>query len=267
MRALWVKRSVPDNYVYPWFLSQLRYNETKAKYRYLTLLSDSSVLVLNVCLAAQFVLSFVAIYARSGDPRLFSLAAAVLNVLMVGMLLQKRTYAEVVSALKSVLVTVLATLVLTPVFRSLTESTSSDTIWTLCGWLVIANVMFASRSLVALSTNTSMAATIVLSSRLTTSVDVFYFILYNMQTFITLPTFYMWLRVTLAPRRYGWTILVIVLLASAGLVLHILGTLFLCLWLLVLALLLFGIPALFLVLQKYKSKISGPWDAAVPVLE
>lgn len=268
MRALWVKRDVEDNYVHPWFLSQLRYNQTRAKYSYLTLLSDSSVFVLNVCLAVGFVLSFVAIYAQHRDPRQFSIAAALMNAPMVYMLLQKRTYAEAVSTVKSLLVTVLTTLILTPVFKSLTESTSSDSIWTLCGWLVIANIMFASRPMTALSTNTSMAATIVLSSRLQKSVDVFYFILYNMQTYVSLPIFYIWLRRSMGQRRrYNFAILVIVMLACLYLVHTILGPVFLALWVLVVTLMLFGIPALFLVLQRYKTRIAGPWDAAVPILD
>ena len=266
MRTLWVKRTVPDNYIHPWFLSQLKRNEVVANYQYKKLLSDFSVLLLNMCNSVIFVLSFVAIYARNMKPQYFSLTAVILDILMAAKLFSEKSEAEALAALKSLSITVFSVMVLTPVFRSLTESTSSDSIWTLCGWLLVVNLLFCSRSLNPISINTSLAATIMLASRLTTSVDVFYFIMYNLQTFISVPAFYMWLRKNREMSAYNYALLDLTSLVSTILVSWLLGSSVLYIWILIQALVLFAVPRLFLALQRYKDRISGPWDAAVPIL-
>lgn len=130
------------------------------------------------------------------------------------------------ATIKSAMLIVFTILALSPVLKSLTQSTSSDSIWALACWLTLANVLcqdykganppsvrhannnnnnnnnadnddngngpdfvteeFRSSSL---ATNLAMAAAIVLASRLDTTIAVFSFILFSIELFGVFPAF------------------------------------------------------------------------------
>lgn len=266
MKLLWVKQAVPDTYVHPTFLSQLKHNQNVVPYQYNTVTFDASTLLVNIDVGIIFILSFVAIYLRNIDPRLFVAMASAADLILVLRCMRRVSWCARASMVKSSLIMVVTILCLTPVFRSLTESTSSDSIWALCGWLLLANVMVSSRSIPALSTNTALAATIVLASRLETSLDVFYFVLFSTQSFVALPSAYKWLKMTEVSYAWCYSFVFLISLGSCCLVLFVLGWPLMVLWALFQLLILFGLPMLFLSLQKHKDRISGPWDPAKPDL-
>ena len=69
MKVLWERRPVPDNYVGPLFLSQLKHNHNVVGYNPQTLAGDAGVLLISLAAAMNFVLTFAAIYSRGLDPR------------------------------------------------------------------------------------------------------------------------------------------------------------------------------------------------------
>ena len=151
---------------------------------------------------------------------------------------------------KSALLIYFALLGLSPILKSLTKSTSSDSIWALATWLLIINIFFfdygshtPSRpqprpravsnvplahpdgtALLArsppfpssLSTNAALMASTVLASRLTTTTAVFSLTLFSIQVFGLFPVFRRHLRAVSLPLHVLLTIALIVT-ATSGL--------------------------------------------------
>ncbi|KAF4124756.1 phosphatidylinositol N-acetylglucosaminyltransferase subunit C [Geosmithia morbida] len=173
---------------------------------------------------------------------------------------------------------------LSPILKSLTRSTSSDSIWAMSFWLLAINIFFFDYSggvgvkfPASLSTNAALMASTVLASRLPSTKQVFSITLFSIEVFGLFPVF----------RRYArhrsWryhVILTVLLVLGAGLgvglvmgegkngspwswksgivgmavsvILSVLGTGGCSWWL--------------IGLQKYKNEIHGPWDPARPII-
>jgi phosphatidylinositol glycan class C protein len=180
---------------------------------------------------------------------------------------------------KSAVLIYCALLGLSPILKSLTKSTSSDSIWAMSCWLMIINVFFFDygggvgvKFPASLSTNAGLMASTVLASRLPSTQHVFSLTLFSIEVFGLFPVFRRHLRhvswrghlaltaflvmgvgggVAVVASGGGWTA------ALAGVVLGSLLTAFAmggCSWWLI-------------SLQKYKNEIHGPWDPARPVIK
>ncbi|KAF1948561.1 phosphatidylinositol N-acetylglucosaminyltransferase [Byssothecium circinans] len=179
---------------------------------------------------------------------------------------------------KSALLIYAALLGLSPILKSLTKSTTSDSIWAISTWLLCMNVAFfdygtsnGSHLPASISTNSALMASTVLASRLPSTTHVFSLTLFSIEIFGLFPIFRRQLR---AKSWYGHLALTIFLVTTAGGALFatltgghrgawiagiILGSLvtFLCM----------GSCCWWLIsLQKYKNELHGPWDPARPVI-
>ncbi|CAN3353176.1 phosphatidylinositol N-acetylglucosaminyltransferase Gpi2p subunit [Diutina catenulata] len=264
-KLLYLPQAYPDNYTDPSFLSQLKRNTTVAKYSYSRLVADFSLIVLHLSSLMLVALQFTGIYLYQWDcarPALFTTSIAVAGFAVF--------YRH---RLKSFIITSMLLLMLTPVMRSLTRSTASDSIWALSFCLCVANILFHDYGLAGnpadyrpiLSTNISVANAIVLASRLTTNTQVFLFVLFAIEVSILFPLF------DVSMRYSGYTRLHRVLFTTlfafdCGLILHLMGAKFMIFWCLGGASIMFGLPGYFLFLQKYKNEMMGPWDPAKPKL-
>ncbi|WPH01420.1 Hypothetical protein R9X50_00426500 [Acrodontium crateriforme] len=167
---------------------------------------------------------------------------------------------------------------LSPILKSLTKSTSSDSIWALSSWLMGINVFTfdygagpEAKFPASLSTNAALMASTVLASRLPTTTHVFSLTLFSIEVFGLFPVFRRHLR------HHSWaghlvltTILVII--ASGGLSMTIsgggwaMGVVGVILGGIVMSLSM-GITSWWLIgLQRYKNEIHGPWDPARPII-
>ncbi|KAF2877039.1 phosphatidylinositol N-acetylglucosaminyltransferase subunit C [Massariosphaeria phaeospora] len=179
---------------------------------------------------------------------------------------------------KSALLIYAALLGLSPILKSLTRSTTSDSIWALSTWLLCVNVAFFDYSggtgahlPASISTNSALMASTVLASRLPSTTHVFSLTLFSIEVFGLFPIFRRQLR---SKSLNGHLMLTIVLIISAcggvfvtltgggrgawiaGVILGGIVT-FLCM----------GICSWWLIgLQKYKNEIYGPWDPARPII-
>ncbi|CAN6672864.1 phosphatidylinositol N-acetylglucosaminyltransferase Gpi2p subunit [Trichomonascus vanleenenianus] len=271
-KLLWVDQPYPDNYVDESFLSQLKRNSNVQQYLFWDLVTDSSVILLHLSTIVVFGTTFLGIYDRGWDPAWVATASSGVTVMgfVVYDTVQKHSRDRIVQ-LKSACLILFTILALSPVLKSLTQSTSSDSIWALACWLCLANVCFHDYSFFPrkqfrpmLSTNLALCAAIVLASRLPTTLSVFYFVLYSIELFGVFPTFALWVRQT--SRACHWVLLAVCLgLADAG-VYSIGGLGLLSVWVLTQAAVAFVFPSLLRSLQKYKNEIQGPWDPAKPVI-
>lgn len=179
---------------------------------------------------------------------------------------------------KSAVLIYCALLGLSPILKSLTKSTSSDSIWAMSAWLMIINVFFFDygggvgvKFPASLSTNAALMASTMLASRLPSTEHVFSLTLFSIEVFGLFPVFRRHLRheswkghlaltavlvmgagggVGVVVSRGGW---------KAALVGITLGN--------ILTGLAMGGCSMWLIgLQKYKNEIHGPWDPARPVI-
>lgn len=273
-KLLWVKQPYPDNYIDDSFLSQLKRNSNVQPYAYWTLVADSSVILLHLCSVALFLQIFVGIYSRGLKPGWIVIVTTILTA--AGVLIWEaqnpRGRDGRITTIKSSFLILFTILALSPVLKSLTQSTSSDSIWTLACWLCFANICFHDYSFVPkkefrpmLSTNLALSAAIVLASRLPTTLSVFCFVLFSIQLFGVFPTFALWIRMTYP--KFHWILLTCMITATDIGLIVLQARSVLVGWAAIQILVCFVLPGWLLGLQKYKNEIQGPWDPAKPVLK
>lgn len=181
---------------------------------------------------------------------------------------------------KSAILIYCALLGLSPILKSLTKSTTSDSIWAMSTWLMLINVFFfdygsgmgLAKYQSSLSTNAALMASTVLASRLPHTTHVFPLTLFSIEVFGLFPVF----RRHLRHRSWELHVLLTVLLilaagaalgvtlvdnggwkaAMAGAVVWGLGN----------VLVMGGCSWWLIGLQKYKNVVIGPWDPARPVI-
>ncbi|KAI1824335.1 phosphatidylinositol N-acetylglucosaminyltransferase-domain-containing protein [Xylaria intraflava] len=188
------------------------------------------------------------------------------------------------STIKSAVLIYFTLLGLSPILKSLTRSTSSDSIWAISFWLLTINIFFYDysggvggvRFPASLSTNAALMASTVLASRLPSTGQVFSLTLFSIEVFGLFPVFRRYARHQ--SWRYHVAISVMLVIgagAGVGMILGgendgvwpwksgLLGVLLAAL----IALVAMGGCSWWLIsLQKYKNAINGPWDQARPII-
>ncbi|KAI1424580.1 phosphatidylinositol N-acetylglucosaminyltransferase-domain-containing protein [Xylaria sp. FL1777] len=172
---------------------------------------------------------------------------------------------------------------LSPILKSLTRSTSSDSIWAMSFWLLAINIFFYDYSggvgvkfPASLSTNAALMASTVLASRLPSTGQVFSLTLFSIEVFGLFPVFRRYARHQ--SWRYHVTLSVMLVIGAGvgvGMILGgekdavspwksgLLGVLVAAL----IAIVATGGCSWWLIsLQKYKNAINGPWDQARPII-
>ena len=184
---------------------------------------------------------------------------------------------------KSAILIYMALLGLSPILKSLTESTSSDSIWAMTCWLMCINIFFFDYSggvgvkfPASLSTNAALMASTVLASRLPSTTHVFSLTLFSIEVFGLFPVFRRHLK------HFSWRghlVLTLALVIGAG---ASLGTALskkplseggwkravagVVIWCLGSAVGMGGCSWWLIGLQRYKNVVIGPWDPARPVI-
>jgi phosphatidylinositol glycan class C protein len=184
------------------------------------------------------------------------------------------------STVKSAFLIYFSLLGLSPILKSLTKSTASDSIWAMGCWLLIMNIFSfdygsgegagATKFPASLSTNAAVMASTVLASRLPSTTHVFSLMLFSMEVFGLFPIFRRQLR------QKSWTghvllslALVIIAGGAVGMTLSggwasaIIGSV---LGSILTALTMGGCSWWLISLQKYKNVVIGPWDPARPII-
>lgn len=185
---------------------------------------------------------------------------------------------------RSALLIYISLLGLSPILKSLTESTSSDSIWAMTCWLMCINVFFfdysgglgAVKFPASLSTNAALMASTVLASRLPSTTHVFSLTLFSIEVFGLFPVFRRHLREI---SWQGHLVLTLALMLGAGASLGIVlstrpfrqggwqqalaGAI---VWTLGSVIGMGGCSWWLINLQRYKNVVIGPWDPARPVI-
>ncbi|KAJ5124161.1 uncharacterized protein N7515_007986 [Penicillium bovifimosum] len=185
------------------------------------------------------------------------------------------------TTVKSAFLIYFSLLGLSPILKSLTKSTASDSIWAMSCWLLIMNIFSfdygsgegagaTTKFPASLSTNAAVMASTVLASRLPSTTHVFSLMLFSMEVFGLFPIFRRQLR------QKSWTghillTLALVIIAggavgvtlSGGWAAAIIGSV---LGSILTAFVMGGCSWWLISLQKYKNVVIGPWDPARPII-
>jgi len=283
-KVLWKRQPFSDNYVPPSFLSSLRRNSNFRPYSYWKLVSLCFPIAQHISTIFIFLATFVRIKERIFDPRLlvwtsifaFVLGYPVWQVVeaqLAAKFRQARKTTNHAKTVKSSILAFLALLSLSPVMKTLTASTSSDSIWAIAACLFILNALIADYSsprpeihsreslTSVLSINAAISASVVLASRLPDDISVFALMLYAVVLFAMFPV----LRHRLQAASSLFQAFLTILLSALSLLLTAPLSPFVA-WIYagVLSLVLFAAPAALIWAQRYKNELKGSWDVAVP---
>ena len=191
-RVLWRRQPFPDNYVDASFLGQLRTNTTAQFPRFLSIALSSMSILQHLCIVLLFVALFVHLYLGTVD-------ASVLvwtSVAVSGLLACAGDPFSFNQSIPGILVLSFTLYSLSPVVRTFSEATTSDSVWACAAVLFCGHLAFADYRLNAsclsqltspLSLNLGMCASVVLSSRLRLDLDVFALLLVALQLFAIYP--------------------------------------------------------------------------------
>lgn len=279
-RLLYLSQPYPDNYTDAYFLAQIKRNTTVAKYSYWRLVDHFSLIVYHLATVLLVELTFIGIYDRNWDP-LVPLGVAAFGVVagtvawdVAGGKNTSGPKIEIWNTGRSVLVVILIVLVISPVLKSLTRSTSSDSIWALSVILCVFNMLCHDYAMdphsgpyrPILSTNLSLLNALVLASRLSSSLHVFCFVVFAAVVNILVLLFDVRVRHSHPTSWLHWSLLGLFCFAVGVAITHLFGPGLLLVWLLAMVAIAFWLPAYFLWVQQYKNELQGPWDTAKPII-
>ncbi|ODV96913.1 hypothetical protein PACTADRAFT_65547 [Pachysolen tannophilus NRRL Y-2460] len=298
-KLLWLNQNYPDNYTDEEFLSQLKRNTTVVNYSYWKLMNDFSLIVLHLSTIILVILIFYGYYNLNWNP--LKPVCISSSVTLISYFIYHVKDNEInsrkleisngnhnhysghdfLSTLKSTVLLLLILLILSPVFKSLTNSTSSDSIWALSTWLCILNILFNDYSVDLedstnqsnnnnsnLSKNLSLSNAIVLASRLNSNLSVFCFVLFSIQINGLFPIFNNFTRKYYHFRKFHYFQFFSINCIVDYLLVFKFGWIKIFLiWFSLKILIMFIMPYYFIFLQKYKDELQGPWDPAKPVIK
>jgi len=195
---------------------------------------------------------------------------------------ENRTHQRL-STIKSALLIYSTLLGLSPILKSLTRSTSSDSIWAISFWLLAINIFFfdysgsvGAKFPASLSTNAALMASTVLASRLPQTNQVFSLTLFSLEVFGLFPVFrrhvrhrswrYHVLQTIVLVLGAGWGVGVVLGDAKHGRWPWKSGIIGMVFSVVISALATGGCSWWLIGLQKYKNEIRGPWDPARPII-
>ncbi|KAI8802081.1 phosphatidylinositol N-acetylglucosaminyltransferase subunit C [Cladochytrium replicatum] len=285
-RQLYKKQPFPDNHVDNSFLVNLRRNVNVRQYRYWEVVLHTTVITDQLSVITLFVCSFIRLYEGAWRGYTLTAGGAIFTILFYGFwcvfldsdrffrdwkgLIYKMFDANM---LENALFVFVVFLGLSPVLRTLTEDTSSDTIWALTFLMFLANVFFFDYRAIPsidtrypdpLSLNAAIFASVLLASRLQSNRDVFALVMLAVELFALFPMFRRSLK------SYSQNLQLALTVALVATTIRLLGNISRTLLFVYLASVLFVnlvAPYVFTRIQVWKDEIRGPWDEArvIPV--
>ncbi|KAH9946630.1 phosphatidylinositol N-acetylglucosaminyltransferase [Amylocystis lapponica] len=272
-RVLWKRKSYPDNFVPQSFLSSLSKNPNFKPYTYWYLVLASCSINQHLATIFTFLAVFVRLKERYLDARV--LVWISIGGFIVGYTIWELLHCYVSSwatrnidrakTAKSSILVFLALLSLSPVLRTLTAATSSDSIWALSASFRLHRLRPEShhreRLTSVLSMNAAISASVVLASRLTDDLSVFALMLFSVPLFALFPMLRRRLQsgsnalqVCITMILCGASVFSTASISSTSTYIYIASYVFVT----------FIAPGVLIWAQRFKNEIRGTWDPAVP---
>lgn len=262
-KTLYGNAGYPDNHTDITFLKDLQTNKHVRTFRYAEAFGGAARLTHQITCCCLFLSIFHAMYAQRVRPEtvlanstLCTLAGYV--VFMATGPPHNRRWQRVRDNCKTVVAVLVSGYILAPMMHTLTDSISTDTLFTITFFVLIVHLVFfdyglpAFMSSKAISLNAALFASICLASRLPTATHAFALLCVAAEFFVLFPRLV----------QQIWHVAMV-------------GPVWLCVWTLhgmpvvlglyVLCCVVVNVvcPAVFVHLQQYKQTIHGPWDEAI----
>lgn len=279
-KLLYVEQPYPDNYVDETFLTQMRKNVDLRTYDYWTLVQESGTISQHYSSILIFTALFIYTYhGHISDTFLFQLSASLtaLGYSLWDVLGRLYSFKKIhipnlgnnhATTMKAAALIVSCVLAASPTLRTLTESTSSTTIWAVTVCLFVANLLFhdyGSPSTItiknpsSLSLSAAIFASVLLASRLHTRLHVFTLITLALEWFALFPILRRFLRAT--SMNY-FMYLTLILFISTVVLFSRISVAVVVIYTWSMAFITFACPYWLIWIQRYKNRIHGPWDEA-----
>ncbi|KAL3275453.1 hypothetical protein HHI36_020213 [Cryptolaemus montrouzieri] len=264
-KVLYKNQKYPDNYTDNTFLRDLKKNIDFKEVTYRDAFLGANLLVQEICTVMGFVLVYIYLYNEWLPPNLIFNAFNCLT--LVGFLLHKfhyknKAFLNMISHdLRTVLIYIVFGHLFSPVLYTLTDTISTDTIYTMTSFMLLVHLIFfdygVNSTIVSnsLSLSAAIFASICLASRLSSAHQAFILITIAIEFFLLSPH----LRV-----NANFSLPITLALALCDLYfLNLVSVFVTVIFLITISFINIVCPLLFVRYQKYKENIYGPWDEAV----
>lgn len=260
-KVLYGNKGYPDNYTDPSFLQELQKNKNVKIFEFKEAFLGITKLNYQISTVTAFLLIFHAMYNDHIEPNVILIYSSLATFFGYIIYIRKELSITAISDhIKTVLSVLVFGYISSPLLHTLTQSISTDTIFTMTFFVMLIHLIFfdfgvpAFMVSTAISFNAAIFGAICLSSRLSSSFHAFTLLIVSSEFFALLPLFM---------ERF-WSplwMLVIAVLSS-----YFLLSVSLSLWLTYILISFFVniiCPYVFVDQQKHKNNIHGPWDEAI----
>lgn len=261
-KVLYETSGLPDNYTDESFLSELKKNVSLVEVTMWEAFVGSCRLVQQFCAVILFVLVYVHMYNEWVEPNTVIYLSTILTICGYSYyrLVFKRD--DVLGHdVRTALIYVVFGQLFSPALYTLTDTISTDTIYTMTFFMMLVHLIFFNYGISAafvsnsLSLSSAVFASICLASRLHSAHHAFVLITVAVEFFVLFP-----LLLNKVNKPLEVSLLLFLLAVGFMIVISSIMT-----FLFLLAVIFIGgvCPYLFVRNQKYKENIYGPWDEAV----
>lgn len=263
-KNLYENTGFPDNYTDETFLKDLKINIEVPDLTIIKCITGATVVVQELCAVILFVLVFVYLFNQWTDPNtIFSYTS---SLTFVGFLYYRLAHGHnlkttVRQDIQTILIYLVFGQIFSPVLHTLTDTISTDTIYTMTALMMFTHLVFFDYGLPAaivsnsLSLSAAMFGSICLASRLASPYHAFVLMTVAIEVFVLFPVVRVKFNSTVL-LAFILTLITLYVLYNVSFTMTILLTL-------TLIFISFIFPIVFLRWQKYKNNIYGPWDEAV----
>ncbi|EFA00579.1 phosphatidylinositol N-acetylglucosaminyltransferase subunit C [Tribolium castaneum] len=261
-KILYENQPYPDNYTDDSFLRDLRTNIKPVSLG--EALWGATLLLEEFCTVVAFVLVYVYLYNEWIQPQSIFTISSVFTAL--GFVFYRLVYSKDVQVnlghdLRTLLIFMVFGHLFSPVLHTLTDTVSTDTIYTMTFFMMVIHLIFfdygVSAAIVSnsLSLSAAIFASICLASRLSSAYHAFILITVAVELFVLFPLFR-------SKIKKSFYIIGPLVLSDVYFLMNS-SVLFMIVFILTGVFINIGCPVLFVRYQKYKSNIYGPWDEAI----
>jgi phosphatidylinositol N-acetylglucosaminyltransferase subunit C len=262
-KNLYENEGYDDNYTDPSFLKDLQTNINVRQYTFGEAFRGASRLSLQISCVTTFLIIFFYLYTDLVSPQSVFLHSSLATIVGYGVYCTKSgsmSMALLFEDSKTVLTVLVFGYIFSPLLHTLTDSISTDTIFTTTFFVLLLHLVFFDYGLPAfivskaISLNAAIFGAICLSSRLSSSFHAFVLLVVSAEFFALSPILVqlIWSPWWLVPSTAGCAYFL------CSISLPILAT-----YLLLLVFVNLVCPWIFVDHQKYKNNIHGPWDEAI----
>lgn len=267
-KVLYENHEYEDNYTDSSFLNDLQKNRDLRFVGYIDAIQGAAKLSQQITTVIIFMMLFYLMYIEETSPKSVIVQTTALTVLgyVYFIFETKGSIQGIFKDSKTVLGVLVFGFIFSPLLHTLTDSISTDTIFSSTFVIMVIHLMFFDYGLEAymvskaISLNAAIFASICLSSRLKSSFHSFVLLTVAVECFVLLPIFL----------KHCFTSTAATALYSIGLVSTASYLLYsftivplLCTYLGLIFFVNFVCPVIFVRQQKFKNNIHGPWDEAI----